>query len=206
MSTVRKNSFALFLVSFLFVLLLAGCGGGGSDSNSDFGTGPGKPQAVSGIHPPNWVPTGHAAQAKTSIQICTDCHANDFTGGTANIACSQCHLGNQQDVHPVLWGRYAYALHATYVQLNGTSTCAVGSCHGADLGGVKESGPSCLQCHMGGLDSAHPAAWKGNILLHKDYVAANGSSSCRTSVCHGPDLKGVFLSGPSCSACHPWAA
>jgi hypothetical protein len=24
-------------------------------------------------------------------------------------------------------------------------------------------------------------------------------------VCHGADLKGVFLSGPSCGTCHTWA-
>jgi hypothetical protein len=188
------------LLSFF---LLIGCGSSGP--GPDMGTGPDRPQALSGIHPPGWVPSGHAAQGKTSVQSCTDCHANDFTGGTANVACNQCHLGNEQAIHPVLWGRYAYALHATYVELNGTSTCATGSCHGIDLAGVPGSGPSCVQCHMGGINSAHPVGWKNNILLHKDYVGSNGSSSCRTSVCHGPDLKGVFLSGPSCGACHPWA-
>jgi hypothetical protein len=57
---------------------------------------------------------------------------------------------------------------------------------------------------MGGVLSVHPAGWDTNILLHRDYVASNGSTSCRVSVCHGADLQGVFLSGPSCGTCHPF--
>ncbi len=203
MSRAAKNFFDPLLLLSLSFLLLAGCGS--SSSDPDFGTGPGKPQAVSGIHPPGWLPSGHAAEARVSAIACTDCHGNDFSGGTTNIACSSCHLGNQEAVHPVLWGRYAYALHGDYVKLNGTATCANGTCHGPALAGVAESGPSCTQCHMGGLNSAHPVEWKDNIILHRDYVASNGSSSCRTSVCHGANLEGVFLSGPGCNTCHVWA-
>ncbi len=203
MSRVRKTSLKLFLLLVLSTLLLAGCGG---DSNStDFGTGPGAPRAVSGIHPPGWLPSGHKPEAKANPQTCADCHGNDFAGGTTNIACTQCHLGNPNSIHPAQWGSFAYALHGNYVKLNGTSTCANVTCHGANLEGVPGSGPSCTQCHMGGVLSKHPVEWNTNIELHKDYVASNGSSSCRNAVCHGPDLKGVFLSGPSCGTCHPWA-
>jgi hypothetical protein len=203
MSQVRKSSLKPLLPLLLPVFLLAGCGG--SDSSSDFGTGPGKPQAVSGIHPPGWLPDGHAPQAKADLALCADCHGNDFTGGTTNIACTQCHLGNQESIHPIVWGNFAYALHGSYVKGNGTESCANVNCHGADLKGVQGSGPPCTQCHMGGVYSKHPAGWDTNILLHRDYVALNGTSACRNAVCHGPELKGVFGSGPSCGTCHSLA-
>jgi len=201
MSQVRKTSLKPFLLLLLSVFLLAGCG----DYSPQTNTANEKPLVVTGNHPSGWLPAGHAAEAKAKTQLCTDCHGDDLKGGTSNISCTQCHLGNPESIHPTQWGNFAYALHATYVKLNGTSACANVTCHGANLGGVRGSGPSCTQCHMGGLNSKHLVEWNTNIELHKDYIASNGSSSCRVSVCHGADLKGVFLSGPSCGTCHSWA-
>lgn len=202
MSPSIKTSLRPFLPLFFSAVLLAGCGD--SNSSSNFATGPGRPQAVSGIHPPDWLPSQHAIAAKADTLSCTDCHGNDFAGGTTNVACTKCHLGNQQSVHPLQWGNFAYALHANYVKLNGTDSCANVNCHGANLQGVQGSGPSCTLCHMGGVFSKHPVDWDNNILAHRDYVAMHGSPACSVSVCHGTNLKGVFLSGPSCGACHPF--
>ena len=185
-------------------LFLAACGGGGSNS-TDFGSGASPQQAVSGTHASGWLPGGHKPEANLNPNACADCHGNDFLGGTTGVACTKCHLGNQASVHPLLWGNFAYALHGRYSALNGNTSCANVNCHGSNLSGVPGSGPSCTQCHMGGVNSFHPVAWKSNIILHKDYVGSNGTSSCRTAVCHGTSLKGVFLSGPSCGSCHPWA-
>lgn len=196
MSQVKQASLAPFVLLSLLVFLLAGCGD--TNTQSDF-------NANTGTHPSGWLPTGHKTAAKARIETCADCHGTDYRGGVAKIACTQCHLGNQESYHPIQWGNYAYALHGNYAQLNGTNTCANANCHGANLDGVGGTGPSCTQCHMGGVNSKHPVGWNTNIVLHKDYIALNGSSSCRTSVCHGPDLKGVFMSGPSCGTCHPWA-
>ncbi len=201
MSQRGKNVGKSTLLSAAFLFLLIGCGGGGG--SSDFGTGAGAPRAVSGIHPTDWLPSGHKAQAQANPNYCADCHGTDFTGGTANIACTQCHLGNQASAHPTLWGNFAYALHGNYVKQNGNTSCANSNCHGSDLAGVQGSGPSCTKCHMGGINSYHPAAWLNNIILHKDYVASNGSSACANAVCHGTSLNGVFLSGPGCGTCHP---
>lgn len=203
MSQSRKKSFWPFLL--LLISFLPGCGGGGDSSSTNFGTGSGQQQAVSGTHPTGWVPSGHKPAAQANPNVCADCHGNDFTGDTTNVACTQCHIGNQASIHPVLWGNFAYALHGRYAVLNGNTSCANAACHGADLSGVQGSGPSCTQCHMGGVNSKHPVAWNSDIILHKDYVASNGTSSCRSAVCHGSDLRGVFLSGPACGSCHPWA-
>jgi hypothetical protein len=202
MLRARKTSLKPFLLLLLSFFLLAGCGGGSSETETPLAT---QPLATTQTHPAGWLPDGHAVAAEADIQTCETCHGTDLTGGTTQVSCTQCHLGNPESVHPTLWGNFAYALHAGYVNLNGTSTCANVTCHGLNLEGVQGSGPSCTQCHMGGVFSVHPVEWNTNIELHQDYVASNGSSSCRVSVCHGADLKGVFLSGPSCGTCHSWA-
>jgi hypothetical protein len=202
MLRVRKTSLKPFLLLLPLVFLLAGCGGGSSQNETPLAQ---QPQVAIQTHPVGWLPDGHAAVAKASVETCIVCHGDDLTGSTTHVSCTQCHLGNPESVHPTQWGNFAYALHPVYVKLNGTSACANVTCHGANLDGVRGSGPSCTQCHMGGLNSKHPVEWNTNIELHKDYIASNGSSSCRVSVCHGADLKGVFLSGPSCGTCHSWA-
>jgi hypothetical protein len=202
MSQVRRTSLQPFPLFLLCLLLLAGCGGGSSETE----TPPANPPvAVVETHPAGWLPGGHATDAKANVATCTVCHGTDLTGATTHVSCTQCHIGNPQSFHPTQWGNFAYALHPTYVSQNGTSSCANVTCHGLNLEGVPGSGPSCTQCHMGGVFSKHPVAWNADIELHRDYIASNGSASCRVSVCHGPDLKGVFLSGPSCGTCHSWA-
>jgi hypothetical protein len=199
MLRVRKTSLEPFLLLLLCVFLLAGCGGGSSQNETPLAQ---QPVVTAQTHPAGWLPNGHAAEAKASVETCIVCHGTDLTGSTTHVSCTQCHLGSPGSVHPTQWGNFAYALHPVYVKQNGTSTCANVTCHGLNLEGVPGSGPSCTQCHMGGIFSKHPVEWNTNIELHKDYVASNGSSSCRISVCHGTDLKGVFLSGLSCGTCH----
>lgn len=192
MSQIRTTFLALCLL--LLVFALSGCG----DKNSQGDVNP-----VTGAHSYIWLTSaGHPVVAKAQINSCAECHGGDFKGGISKVACTQCHLGNQFEVHPLLWGQYAYALHGGYVKQNGTAGCSNLNCHGTDLAGVAGSGPSCSSCHMGGPTSSHPLAWNADITLHASYVGQNGTSSCRSIVCHGSNLQGVFLSGPSCNACH----
>lgn len=98
-------------------------------------------------------------------------------------------------IHPTGWVPAGHVTAALAVN----RTCA--DCHGADLsGGISKV--SCTQCHLGGVNSFHPAAWNTNILLHRDFVLANGDSSCRNAACHGANLRGVPQSGPACTLCH----
>jgi hypothetical protein len=206
MLQVRKTSLKPFLEFLLCLLLLAGCGGG-SLENQIQPPPANQPVAVVATHPAGWLPGGHVTDAKANVATCTVCHGSDLTGATTHVSCTQCHIGNPQSVHPTQWGNFAYALHSTYVRVhqNDTSSCSNVTCHGLSLEGVPGSGPSCIACPMGGVFSKHIVAWNTNIELHKDYISSSGSASCRVSVCHGTDLKGVFLSGPSCGTCHSWA-
>jgi hypothetical protein len=191
MSQIKMTSLALGML--LMASVLSGCGDRNSQSNFD---------AQSGTHPAGWLPEGHKAAAQLNILSCTDCHGDDFTGGISKVACTKCHLGNQQEIHPLQWGQFAYALHGSFAKLNGTTSCANVLCHGSNLDGVGGTGPSCTSCHLGGTTSHHPLPWNIDITLHGGYVGQNGTSACRNVVCHGASLQGVFLSGPGCNACH----
>jgi len=80
------------------------------------------------------------------------------------------------------------------------NTCT--ECHGSDFSGGL-SGVSCSECHLGGTNSIHPLVWSQYTgTIHATYVKDNGNTKCANAACHGTDLGGVELSGPSCSSCH----
>lgn len=113
--------------------------------------------------------------------------------GTAN---SQAPFDADAQKHAADWMPQG---HRAAVQNTGTAACQ--ECHGEDLsGGIAKV--SCTRCHLGGALSVHPAAWEGSAILtlHGQYVVANGSDSCKNTVCHGDTLRGV--SGPACNSCH----
>lgn len=192
MSQIRT---AIIAGALLTALSLSGCGD--DNSRSVF-------HAESGKHPSGWVDK-HSASAKADLETCIDCHGENLDGGISKVACTNCHLGNGLAIHPEQWGQYAYARHKSYVELNGTATCANAACHGPTLAGVAGSGDSCATaCHMGGIFAKHPAVWT-QFSSHGNYVKANSLTGCSTAACHGIDSRGVFLSGPSCYLCHTYA-
>jgi hypothetical protein len=132
-----------------------------------------------------------------------ECHEGE-NGGIAKVSCTQCHLGSSEKAHPVQWGSYAYARHGKYATDNGTESCK--KCHGASLEGAGTAPNCATECHIGGASSYHPVTTTWKKLDHKQYmnelIPAKNKASCRNAACHGDDLKGVFLSGPTCYRCH----
>jgi hypothetical protein len=164
---------------------------------------------VTAVHPLVWsqmTVTAHGSYVTANGNgSCSTaaCHGTDLSGvAGSGPSCTSCHLGGVGSSHPADWGALTYYQHKLYVKANGTSSCATANCHGTSLTGVAGSGPSCTQCHLGGVNSVHPAGWTTDIDLHKNYVANVGTGSCATTVCHGTGLQGVYLSGPSCAQCH----
>lgn len=198
MTTKKALAIALAVLALLGFLSLAGCGDQSSGSHYD---------PYLGKHPDGWLPSGHAGPARQDFDSCRPCHGEDLNGGISKVACTKCHLDNPslpvQPNNERVHGPFGYALHAGFVQQHGAAACANVYCHGANLEGA--TGPSCTSCHMGGPSSAHPLAWANQINLHGGFVLANGTAGCRNAVCHGPNLEGVFLSGPGCNACHNFA-
>ncbi|MDP2725404.1 MAG: hypothetical protein Q8O44_03920 [Syntrophales bacterium] len=142
--------------------------------------------------------------AKASLETCTECHGADYTGGISKIACTDCHIGNQQSIHPTQWGPFGFILHADYVRTNTSSTCANALCHGANLDGAGGTGPSCTSCHMGDVASMHPPWGTPDYAKHGSYVKSNNNdtSGCANARCHGTNLDGIGGAGPSCTSCH----
>jgi len=187
---------ALLVLTVATAFALSGCG----DENSE------AVFSSTGGHPSGWS-TGHKSSVKADTESCFGCHGENLNGGISKVSCTACHLGSPGKLHPLQWGSYAYARHSRYVKEKGTASCAIAACHGTELLGVTNSGPSCSSCHIGGPLNQHPAAWgpvNGNydLKLHGQYGDVNGLSSCRSVVCHGAGLEGVFLSGPACADCH----
>jgi hypothetical protein len=134
MSPMKK----LIIIGALIVsaLMISGCG-----SSTPNEKGSNNHQAA------GWLPAGHMNAAKANQNSCTECHGSDFSGGISGVSCSQCHLGGVDSVHPVEWGTNIISLHQDYATVHGTSSCANAFCHGTDLLGVANSGPSCDTCH-----------------------------------------------------------
>jgi hypothetical protein len=205
--TTKALSFAVLGV---LALALSGCG----DANPQASFDP-----AAGKHPANWLPTGHSVAAEEDINGCAECHGDALDGGISKVSCIKvpgCHIDSVTTPHPALWGQVAYAMHPGYVQQNGTLSCAVAQCHGANLlGGA--SAPSCgISCHGGGSADApqiHPwgainATTAADITGHPQWLVDNqvnghfDYATCRNAVCHGTTLQGVWLSGPACTRCH----
>jgi hypothetical protein len=185
------------IISLAMMLALGGCG----NENSKVVFSP------EGGHSADWTAT-HKEAANADIETCVECHGENLKGGISKVSCTQCHPAGPTSKHPVNWGDYTYARHSGFVAANSNVSCANVSCHGSALTGVQGSGPSCTTaCHLGGKSAKHPAGWTQSqpYTVHAAYVKNQGYdfSSCSTSRCHGTDAKGVFLSGPSCFACHP---
>lgn len=198
----------LFVLGIVLLSVASGCSDA-RKNNNQFDPNTGK-------HGSNWLPFAHkeAAIADSSGSLssrssttgsaginCTECHGADLSGGISGVSCASCHLGGATNVHPVDWNP-VYLMHGPYANTRGTQPCSSRYCHGSDLGGVAQSGPSCTSCHLGGATSVHPSSWETVALSHAAYTGSNGTASCANQVCHGAALNGVTQSGPSCSSCH----
>lgn len=167
MSPITRPALSLVMLWCLLVLSLVGCG----DTNNHSSYDPDR-----GQHPDDWLPARHAVAAFGHLEDCTPCHGTDLAGGISRVACTQCHLGNALDVHPVEWGAHDYAEHGDWIRqalvrsggfaledlrigvlgttLTGpatqaTASCATVYCHGTDYRGVANSGPSCFDDQPG---------------------------------------------------------
>ncbi|MGW8286180.1 MAG: hypothetical protein ACWGPR_10730 [Candidatus Deferrimicrobiaceae bacterium] len=94
---------------------------------------------------PNWVvfppgpPQGHGTSAKavpgsSGFVSCQICHADDFSGGGAQVPClnASCHGVPGQSPHPAEWGGGDTYIHTTTAEQNA---------------------PVCAQCHLNGNNS-----------------------------------------------------
>ncbi len=183
-------------VLFALCLFLPILGCSNPNSATVFNAGTGRHDTA------GWLPGQHATVVKQStVSACIQCHGPDLDGGISGVSCVSCHLGGSTNIHPQSWEPVVLD-HGRYAAANGSRECSNRYCHGADLGGVAQSGPSCSACHLESAAGVHSSSWKTPALDHASYVSTNGTTSCSNLNCHGTGLEGVDRSGPSCTSCH----
>ncbi len=137
MSSITKTTLSSFL---LIAALFTASGCGDSSSEGVFDTD-------ASVHPAGWLPAGHVGPARENVSACTQCHGTELTGGISNVSCTSCHLGGPTSAHPLEWGEDILTNHGRYAVENGFAGCRNVWCHGNNLQGVQDSGPSCRECH-----------------------------------------------------------
>ncbi len=121
------------------------------------------PVETRGIHPEGWSNKqsvdfhgDYLAANNFDAELCKTCHGADFSGGTTEQSCSECHM-----VHPKEFSDSTSVLpHFEFMRENGYPLNDCKFCHASDYSGGN-TGVACTQCH----------------------TSAEGPEACNT--CHG---------------------
>jgi len=170
---------------------VAGCSSPNNQSSSGF-------DSTAGRHVSGWAAHAmHGTAAKTQpigFSTCQECHADDFSGGIAQISCFNCHGGSGP--HPTSWitGTYTH----TDTNTGNASVCALCHANGANspiappsLPAPAGSAPGCFNntlCHAEpACGSCHGIPPSGSIFpnvagSHTPHMNVNTSIGCAT--CH----------------------
>ena len=107
------------------------------------------------VHPDDWANPDDALHGEKIRAIglsgCAECHGENFSGGTSEVACGECHSDGGAIPHPPL-AEFIDPIHENYhgriFWLNNWDFSGCQSCHGDDLaGGVVNASCSTAACH-----------------------------------------------------------
>ncbi|MFZ0390112.1 MAG: CxxxxCH/CxxCH domain-containing protein [Calditrichia bacterium] len=146
-------------------------------------------------HPEGWVQTHGqlVLNGELSQESCKSCHGEQFGGGTAGVACGECHYYP----HTGPWlNPKAEGFHGKVAKQKGLDECT--PCHGANFMRDDEV-TSCYDCHT----FPHLPGWMNleSENFHGDVVQEMGKEECQG--CHGTDFQGGSA-GVSCYQCHTY--
>ena len=143
MSQINKPMIMVLMLAAV-LMTMTGCGTSNTESTFD---------ADKNQHPEDWLPAGHMTAARNDMASCQGCHGADLKSGISGVGCTTCHMGGATtSIHLPAWsGTAILSQHGPYVRSNGFTECRNQYCHGNDLKGVANSGPSCASnttgCH-----------------------------------------------------------
>ncbi len=127
-----------------------------------------------------------------NFEECMQCHAGDFSGGTAGVACTDC--------HPTISVHKKGVRHPVYLAETDADMFDCLSCHGEDFNGGFSSTP-CTLCHetidvhKDGIRNPSSSNFHGVYLMDNDWNLL----ACQN--CHGTDYAGGLVAS-SCLTCH----
>jgi hypothetical protein len=195
--------FLLFPVIFFSVLIFISC----SDLQNDIAPAPELNTHGSGVFSPS-ASNYHGKQlidSPNKFEDCKQCHAADFSGGTAKVSCysSGCHLNPSINVHETgITDTQSSNFHGKFIadKFNGSMiSCA--QCHGDSYQGGLVS-PSCASCHASIPVHVSGIVNPGSPNFHGKYIAANLAWDMRAcGSCHAANYSGG-IAAPSCLTCH----
>jgi len=165
------------------------------------------------VHPDDWANPSDALHGEKIRAIglsgCAECHGANFSGGTSEVACSECHSDGGAIPHPPL-AEFVDPIHENYhgriFWLNNWDFSGCQSCHGDDLaGGVVNASCSNAACHSSeqgifACDNCH--AYVGDMSFED--VTGNTSTDSVTVGAHtshytNPNSLTVNV---DCASCH----
>lgn len=196
----------------MFLLLALACGTSSKDDTGPTGTS-------AAYHPAGFAAAEvHGLEAKMQTQVCTSCHGEDLTGGTAGVSCDACHASGWKSDCTFCHGGTENSTGAPPEDIDDSTTDISFPEHGAHVTETIHSAFDCVQCHTKPTDamsSGHlfvgdttAGAAEMNFL---DGLSPAGtystSAGCDNLYCHGNGQEGNTgdaHSGEtsSCTMCH----
>ena len=136
---------------------------------------------------------------------CQQCHASDFSGGSAGVGCntSECHptiIVHQQGINDPTSSNF----HGVYIKDSNWDMRSCQQCHGSTYAGG-EASPSCISCHV------YPAGPENCTTCHgsptsnapPEDLEGNTETTFRGVGAHQVHLKGNIVGrNLTCAQCH----
>ena len=180
------------------------------------------------IHGPAWRDTAspgfHAISANASLSGCQTCHGPALDGGTAGVACAQCHTATWRTDCTMCHGTQGVTAAPPRTTWGNSADVVRAGAHAAHLGdGLFTQGFACQVCHPVPADALSPGHVGGPFAdVTFGGIAAQGvvpppvwdrtTPTCASTYCHGNFQSGNGLNAPNwtltgqgqgaCGTCH----
>ncbi|MBN1301522.1 MAG: hypothetical protein JW995_09940 [Melioribacteraceae bacterium] len=183
-----------YIISIIVLALLSSC----SDVKEDITV----PAAVSihgkGVLTPESAEF-HGRLDESGLEVCRECHATNFSGGSSHKSCVECHADIAIHKSGILDEQSA-DFHGKYLAAANKDMSACTMCHGTNYQGGLSS-PTCSTCHS--TISVHKAGIldPASSAFHGKYMQALGVDMETCGSCHGAVFTGG-LAAPTCAECH----
>jgi predicted CxxxxCH...CXXCH cytochrome family protein len=192
-----------YLTFFLVLILIAAC----SELNTDI---PAVPEinthgdSLFSPTSPNYHPITIAG-SPNGMYDCQECHAADFSGGTAKVGCNTVDCHPSIDVHVMgVIDPASDNFHGKYIRNDHWDMTGCQSCHAEDYSGGFAS-PTCLDCHtyQGGPENCTTCHGSSTSNAPPTDINGNTATTERGVGAHQIHLKGGDIGKSlACTECH----
>lgn len=133
----------------------------------------------------------HGSSFQSDRQLCASCHGSDYSGGTAQVSCRNCH-----SAYPHAEGFSLPKNHGTKFENSSDKQGECFVCHTPEVSGPNQP-PNCNQCHAA---YPHTTDWKNRLNHGKAFAESKDRSSDCLS-CHKNRVT-TEKQPPNCTQCH----